>query len=88
MERGAKGTNAIGTAIFEKKPVVVHGDQHFLRANHGLTCSALPDLPADLLGVLDVTGDYRGFHKHTMGLVCMSAQMIENTFSAAFTQDN
>lgn len=77
-----KGTNAIGTAIFEKQPVVVHGDQHFLRANHGLTCSASPIFaPAgDLLGVLDVTGDYRGFHKHTMGLVRMSAQMIENTF--------
>ena len=76
-----KGTNAIGTAIFEKQPVVVHADQHFLHANHGLTCSASPIFaPAgDLLGVLDVTGDYRGFHKHTMGLVRMSAQMIENT---------
>ena len=76
-----KGTNAIGTAIFEKKPVVVHADQHFLHANHGLTCSASPIFaPAgDLVGVLDVTGDYRGFHKHTMGLVRMSAQMIENT---------
>ena len=76
-----KGTNAIGTAIFEKQPVVVHADQHFLHANRGLTCSASPIFaPAgDLLGVLDVTGDYRGFHKHTMGLVRMSAQMIENT---------
>lgn len=76
-----KGTNAIGTAIFEKQPVVVHANQHFLRANHGLTCSASPIFaPAgDLLGVLDVTSDYRGFHKHTMGLVRMSAQMIENT---------
>lgn len=76
-----KGTNAIGTAIFEQQPVVVHADQHFLDANHGLTCSASPIFaPAgDLLGVLDVTGDYRGFHKHTMGLVRMSAQMIENT---------
>ena len=76
-----KGTNAIGTAIFEKQPVVVHADQHFLHANHGLTCSASPIFaPAgELLGVLDVTGDYRGFHKHTMGLVRMSAQMIENT---------
>ena len=76
-----KGTNAIGTAIFEKQPVVVHADQHFLHANRGLTCSASPIFaPAgDLLGVLDVTGDDRGFHKHTMGLVRMSAQMIENT---------
>ncbi len=76
-----KGTNAIGTAIHERAPVVVHANEHFLVANHGLTCSAAPIFaPAgDLLGVLDVTGDYRGFHKHTMGLVRMSAQMIENT---------
>ena len=76
-----KGTNAIGTAIFEQQPVVVHANQHFLHSNHGLTCSASPIFaPAgELLGVLDVTCDYRGFHKHTMGLVRMSAQMIENT---------
>ncbi len=77
-----KGTNAIGTAIYERQPVVVHADQHFLEANHGLTCSASPIFaPAgDLLGVLDVTGDYRGFHKHTISLVRMSAQLIENTY--------
>ena len=77
-----KGTNAIGTAIYERQSVVVHADQHFLEANHGLTCSASPIFaPAgDLLGVLDVTGDYRGFHKHTISLVRMSAQLIENTY--------
>jgi len=77
-----KGTNAIGLAVFEKRPVVVHANEHFLTANQGLTCSASPIFApgGDLLGVLDVTGDYRGFHKHTMGLVRMSAQMIENTY--------
>ena len=75
-----KGTNAIGTAIHERLPVTVHGNQHFLQSNHFLTCSATPIFaPAgDLLGILDVSGDYRGFSKHTMGLVRMSAQMIEN----------
>ncbi|MEO7254704.1 MAG: sigma-54-dependent Fis family transcriptional regulator [Casimicrobium sp.] len=77
-----KGTNAIGTAIYERQPVVIHANQHFLEANHGLTCSASPIFaPAgDLIGVLDVTGDYRGFHKHTISLVRMSAQLIENTY--------
>ncbi len=76
-----KGTNAIGTAIHEQQAVIVHGSQHFLHANRSLTCSATPIFAptGDLLGVLDVTGDYRGFSKHTMGLVRMSAQMIENT---------
>ncbi|MGI4888953.1 MAG: sigma-54-dependent Fis family transcriptional regulator, partial [Janthinobacterium lividum] len=36
---------------------------------------------------LDVTGDHRGFHKHTMALVRMSAQMIENQLFANTFQD-
>lgn len=75
-----KGTNAIGTALVEEVPTVVHGKDHFLSVNHFLTCSAAPifDPSGSALGVLDVTGDYRSYHQHTMGLVRMSAQMIEN----------
>lgn len=83
----SKGTNAIGTAIAEQAPTLVHADQHYLTINHFLTCSAAPiiDHQGKLIGVLDVTGDHRSFHKHTMALVRMSAQMIENQlFSAAF----
>lgn len=85
----SKGTNAIGTAIAEQVPTLVHADQHFLTINHFLTCSAAPiiDHQGQLIGVLDVTGDHRSFHKHTMALVRMSAQMIENQlFSAAFDE--
>ncbi|RZA10367.1 MAG: GAF domain-containing protein, partial [Proteobacteria bacterium] len=75
-----KGTNAIGTAIVEKKPTLVHASQHYLVSNHFLTCSAAPIFShqGKLIGVLDVTGDQRSFHQHTMALVRMSAQMIEN----------
>lgn len=82
-----KGTNAIGTAIVEEKPTLVHASQHYLVSNHFLTCSAAPIFSHQnhLIGVLDVTGDQRSFHQHTMALVRMSAQMIENQlFSAAF----
>jgi transcriptional regulator of acetoin/glycerol metabolism len=76
----SKGTNAIGTALFEEAPTLVHADEHFMRANSFLTCSAAPifDPRGNMLGVLDVTGDHRGYHQHTMGLVRMSARMIEN----------
>jgi transcriptional regulator of acetoin/glycerol metabolism len=83
----SKGTNAIGTAIAEKAPALVHADQHYLAANHFLTCSAAPisDHLGNVIGVLDVSGDQRSFHKHTMALVRMSALMIENQlFSATF----
>jgi len=75
-----QGTNAIGTTLAERSPTVVHGDQHFLEANRFLTCSSAPILDpyGDLIGVLDVTGDYRSYHQHTMALAKMSVQMIEN----------
>jgi transcriptional regulator of acetoin/glycerol metabolism len=75
-----QGTNAIGTAIAERTATVVHGDQHYLAANRFLTCSSVPILDpyGDLVGVLDVTGDHRGYHQHTMALAKMSVQMIEN----------
>ena len=76
----SKGTNAIGTALFEETPTLVHAHEHFMHANSFLTCSAAPifDPRGNMLGVLDVTGDHRGYHQHTMGLVKMSASMIEN----------
>ncbi len=75
-----KGTNAIGTALAAGAPTVVHADQHFLTANHFLTCSACPidDPQGERLGVLDVSGDFRSYHQHTLALVRMSARLIEN----------
>ena len=76
----SKGTNAVGTALMNETPTLVHGGEHFMHANHFLTCSAAPilDPRGNILGVLDVSGDQRTYHQHTMGLVKMSARMIEN----------
>jgi len=84
-----RGTNAIGTALHEQKPTTVHAQQHFLDANRFLTCSAAPifDHRGQVLGVLDVSGECGSFHKHTMALVRMSAQMIENHLLAGSFPD-
>ena len=85
----SKGTNAIGTALTEGLPLVVHGDQHFLEANRFLTCSCTPifDPLGDVVGALDVTSHRANYHQHTMALVRMSAQMIENhMFADVFPQ--
>jgi sigma-54 dependent transcriptional regulator, acetoin dehydrogenase operon transcriptional activator AcoR len=76
----SKGTNAVGTALMQETPTLVHADEHYLHANQFLTCSAAPilDPRGNILGVLDVSGDHRGYHQHTMALVKMSARMIEN----------
>jgi transcriptional regulator of acetoin/glycerol metabolism len=75
-----KGTNAVGTALFTEAPTLVHGDEHFLRAHRFLTCSAAPifDHAGRVMGVLDVSGDQRSYHPHTLALVDLSARMIEN----------
>jgi transcriptional regulator of acetoin/glycerol metabolism len=76
----SKGTNAIGTALIDEAPTVVHAGEHYMHANGFLTCSAAPifDPRGNMLGVLDVSGDHQSYHMHTMGLVKMSARMIEN----------
>ena len=76
----SKGTNAVGTALIDEVPTLVHADEHFMHANHFLTCSAAPilDPRGNILGVLDVSGEQRSYHQHTMALVKMSARMIEN----------
>lgn len=84
-----KGTNAVGTALYERRPAVVNGPEHYLRANHFLTCSCAPivDPHGQVIGALDVSGDHRGFHRHTLALVNMSAQIIGNQlFAEAFPE--
>lgn len=79
-----KGTNAVGTALFDEAATLVHGSEHFVRANRFLTCSASPifDHAGKVLGVLDVSGDQRSYHPHTLAMVTMSARMIENQWFA------
>lgn len=75
-----KGTNAVGTALMTEAPTVVHGQEHFLRSMQFLTCSAAPifDHKGALLGVIDVSGDRRSYHPHTLALATMSARLIED----------
>lgn len=75
-----RGTNAIGTALAEAGAVVIHGGEHYLERNSFLTCVAETVTASDgrVLGVLDISGDCRGRHPHTLGLVRAAAQMIED----------
>jgi len=79
----SKGTNAIGTALIENRALEVCGSEHYFRANAFLTCSATPIRApqGETIGALDVSGDYRGHQSHTLALVKMTAQTIENHLS-------
>ncbi len=80
-----RGTNAIGTALAERSQIEIHGGEHFFERNDFLTCTAAPIVSAtgQLMGVLDISGDYRGGHPHTYGLVSMAARLIENRLMGA-----
>lgn len=85
-----RGTNAIGTALVERSHMLVHRAEHFSPSNGFLTCAASPifDPFGRVSGVLDVSGDGRGLAHHTMALVRISAQQIENQmFAAGFDGD-
>ena len=84
------GTNAVGTALEDQLPVQVHSSEHFIDKNRFLSCSATPifDPRGAILGALDVSGDYRSHQQHTLALVRLSAQIIENQmFAPEFSND-
>ncbi|NMG37248.1 GAF domain-containing protein [Azoarcus sp. TTM-91] len=74
-----RGTNAIGTALAEGAAVEVFGHEHYLERNGVLTCSAAPvfDPSGQLLGVLDISADYRNYQRHTLGLVRLAVRLLE-----------
>ncbi|MFM2347036.1 MAG: hypothetical protein RL654_1789 [Pseudomonadota bacterium] len=74
-----RGTNAIGTCLAEEQALVIHGDEHFLDRNGFLTCAASPivDPSGRIVGAIDISGDQRHAHRHTLGLVRSAARMIE-----------
>ena len=80
-----RGTNAIGTALAESCGIEIHGPEHYMARNDFLTCAAAPILSAtgELLGILDISGDQRSHHPHTLGLVNTAARMIENRLLAS-----
>ena len=78
-DENQRGTNAIGTALAEEAPTEVLGAEHFLEHNGFLTCCACPIFGPDgrVIGVLDISGDYRSQQRHTLGLVRLSSAIVE-----------
>ncbi|ORT48601.1 Fis family transcriptional regulator [Vibrio sp. qd031] len=75
-----KGTNAIGTAIIEQKPISVVAKQHYILRHRFISCSACPifDTHGGLLGVLDITSEQKEHDLHTQLFVQTLVQLIEN----------
>jgi sigma-54 dependent transcriptional regulator, acetoin dehydrogenase operon transcriptional activator AcoR len=74
------GTNGMGTCIAAGRPVIIHRADHFLTQNTRLTCSAAPifDMCGDLLAAIDISGASTSPQSHTLALVELAAQNVEN----------
>jgi transcriptional regulator of acetoin/glycerol metabolism len=76
----ASGTNAIGTALVEKRAVEVRGGEHYFEPYRILSCSAAPifDPYGRLAGVLDLSGEASVHHVHALGMVELVIDQIEH----------
>jgi sigma-54 dependent transcriptional regulator, acetoin dehydrogenase operon transcriptional activator AcoR len=74
------GTNGMGTCLTTQRSVLIHRTDHFLEQNTQLTCSAAPifDMRGQLLAALDISGASSHTQTHTLALVDMAAQNVEN----------
>ncbi len=74
------GTNAIGTALYSGKPIQIFGSEHYSKEYHGLSSSACPikNEADEIIGILSMTGNYKKFHPHTLGMIVAAAEAIEN----------
>lgn len=75
----AIGTNAIGTALAEGKPIQIHAHEHFCEGVQHWTCAAVPvrdPLGGDVLGVIDISGPARHFNPQSLALAGTLGQEV------------
>lgn len=89
-QEGLIGTNAIGTALETGSIVQVFHDEHFLTSNRFMTGSAAPLFDADrkMAGVLSISSDAYMPTAHTLGMVKLMSQAIENQLIASKFQSD
>ncbi|WP_083700192.1 sigma-54-dependent Fis family transcriptional regulator [Shewanella sp. UCD-KL12] len=74
-----RGTNAIGTALSAKQAISVVGEQHFLKQNRFMSCTASPIFSSTgkMLGAIDITTEQAQHTQQTLVLISSLVQQIE-----------
>ncbi|MBC7088030.1 MAG: sigma-54-dependent Fis family transcriptional regulator [Tissierellales bacterium] len=74
------GTNAIGTCIYEDRPIQIIGAEHYCKSHHGWNCAASPihNSNGEIIGCLDMSGHSKNAHSHSLGIVVAASYSIEN----------
>jgi transcriptional regulator of acetoin/glycerol metabolism len=70
------GTNGIGTALAEERPMTIFRDQHFRSANIGLSCTSVPvrDHKGGLAGAIDISTARRDATELVMPILSQAAR--------------
>jgi hypothetical protein len=81
LSETAVGTNAVGTTLYLDHPLQIFAAEHFNRLFHGWTCSAAPvhdPCTGAVLGAIELSGDFRTAHPHSVSLVGAVARLAES----------
>ncbi len=82
----AAGTNAMGLALTEKRPVLVLANEHFCSGWEHWSCAATPirdPITGVPVGILDISGAYRVLNEHSLAAVVAAARAIEGRLQQA-----
>ena len=74
------GTNGIGVVLSTGKPIQILGPEHYNIYHHNWTCSTAPiHYPSgNIIGAINMSGNYRLLHKHTLGMVVAISNVIKS----------
>ena len=82
------GTNAISVALDYDTPIQMVGPEHYCVSHHSWTCSASPihGPNGEIIGCINLSGDYKDVNPHTLAAVREAARNIEVQISHAYYQ--
>ncbi|WP_050405960.1 sigma-54-dependent Fis family transcriptional regulator [Bradyrhizobium embrapense] len=81
-----EGTNGLGTALAEQRPIIVHGDEHFREQWHMFTCAVSPlfDHAGRLAGAVNISSCRsdlgRSSHELALAVTTDATRRIEQAF--------
>src|ERR1700753_815627 len=84
------GTNAIGAAIAESKPVQIRGAEHFCAKVQRWTCAAVPvhdPTDGELLGIVDISGPASTFNAQSLALAVAVGHHVESVLAQSVRQE-
>ncbi|MCI4663120.1 MAG: GAF domain-containing protein [Neomegalonema sp.] len=83
------GTNGIGTAIADERPVAIHRDKHFLSSNASLSCAAAPirDERGRVAGVVDFSSCRYDTTEALLGVLLQTAREAATRIETTMFKD-